>query len=398
MHHRANAGRRVSARHSRWGSVVTLAISLSLAAGMAVATAPPASAAAKWSGVLSPNPSTATGVVLGGVACPTSGSCFAVGSYSTASATKTLAMHWNGHNWGILASANPAGSINATLNGVACPTRASCFAVGSYTSGGVSKNLVEHWNGHTWGTLSNPNPSGSTNSALSGVACPSPASCFAVGTYSTSTAAKTLVEHWNGHAWGVFGSPNPTSSAALFAVTCPNTKSCFAVGNYVAGSGQRTLVVRWNGSKWAGLLSPTPPGSTNAGLNGVACPSAKSCFAVGSFHFGTSNRNLSLHWNGSTWGTLAAANPAGTTSTLFRGVSCPSTTSCFAVGYYQGKGGVKSLVEHWNGHGWGVMSSPSPGGIFNHLFGVSCPSTKLCFAVGAYQTTASSKSLTERYS
>ena len=42
------------------------------------------------------------------------------------------ANHWNGHTWSTVSSANPPGTHDASLSGVACATATSCEAVGSF--------------------------------------------------------------------------------------------------------------------------------------------------------------------------------------------------------------------------------------------------------------------------
>ena len=225
--------------------------------------------------------------------------------------------------WSMSSSPNPAGSINTTLSGVACPTTTSCFAVGRFTAGGVTKTLIEHWNGSGWGSMPSPNPGSATTSNLSGIACPSTKSCFAVGSYSTGGGQRTLVEHWNGSAWGFLTGANPSiaTDASLTGVSCPNLKGCFAVGSYSTASSTNTLVEHWNGSEWGIQASPNPPGGA-ANLRSIACPSPKSCFAVGATATGSGIRAFAEHWNGTGWGFLTAANPSTATAATLTGVAC----------------------------------------------------------------------------
>jgi len=67
---------------------------------------------------------------------------------------------------------------------------------------------------------------------------------------------------------------------------------------------------------------------------------------------------------------------------------CLSESDCFAVGD-NGKAtgpitGANTLVEHWNGSVWSVMPSPNPNEFPAdfELHGVSCPTTSSCYAVG----------------
>src|SRR4029079_11085749 len=94
-------------------------------------------------------------------------------------------------------------------------------------------------------------------------------------------------------------------------------------------------------------------------LNAVSCPSTTSCFAVGAYT--DFPKHFVEHWNGTSWSIVSTPSPPDTTNSQLKGVSCPSTTSCYAVGYYF-NGSVTNtiLVEHWNGTRWSVMTSPNP--------------------------------------
>jgi hypothetical protein len=303
-----------------------------------------------------------------------------------------LTEHWNGSSWSIESSPNPAGGNAANLSGVACPSTHSCFAVGSYAVGSAQNAVVEHWNGSAWGILAAATPHNANGVGLTGVACPATKSCFAVGSYSTSTTTNSLTEHWNGSSWSVVSSPNPGGSTAvsLRGVSCPSTHSCFAVGVFATSSATKTLAEHWNGSSWGLETAANPGRATSASLTSVSCPATKSCFAVGNYSAGSGAKSLAEHWNGSSWSDEPTANPSSSAS--FNSVSCPSAKSCFAVG----NSTVKNLIEHWNGSDWGTMSSPSPKHV-DHASGVSCPSARICFAVGDVTNTPPGKTMTLRY-
>jgi hypothetical protein len=412
-----------------------------------------------WSIVTSPNPTGSTGTFLSGLACPTTTSCIAVGEYSTGTGYKSLVERWNGTAWSIVTTPNPAGSTDASMSDVSCPTTTNCFAVGSYSTNAEYKSLVERWNGTAWSIVTTPNPSGSLYTYLFGVSCSSSANCFASGYYSTSGGHKSLVERWNGTAWSIVGTPNPTGSTGtnlgglacpttttcfavgyytpsappewggpsayslverwngtgwfvaappaggsqseLAQVSCPNTTSCFAVGSYVSGSVTKSLVERSNGTTWSIVATPNPTGSTSTTLTGVSCPTTTSCFAVGTYAAASSNSlPVVERWNGTSWSIVTISSPSGSTSTTLTGVSCPTTTSCFAVGYYLTSTGYKSLDERWNGTAWSIVTTPNPAGSTDaSMSGVSCPTTTSCFSVGYYDgaSIVGFKSLVERW-
>jgi hypothetical protein len=185
----------------------------------------------------------------------------------------------------------------SVLFGVSCPVTASCYAVG-YGSGGsplaVTATLVEHWDGTTWSILTSPNPSGTTDSVLSGVSCPSTTSCNGVGEYLNGSVGDTLAEHWNGTSWSVVPSANVSGAieSDLTGVSCPGTSNCFAVAFSSTSAGDRTLTEHWDGTSWSIVTSPNPAGATDSDLNGVSCPTTTRCYAVGRWRAPSSTYTL----------------------------------------------------------------------------------------------------------
>lgn len=55
-------------------------------------------------------------------------------------------------------------------------------------------------------------------------------------------------------------------------------------------------------------------------------------------------------------------------------VSCPSSIDWWGVGYAATTlSGELTLIEHWDGSAWTIVSSPSPSSTrYNVLLGVSC--------------------------
>ena len=254
-----------------------------------------------------------------------------------------------------------------------------------------------------------PTPGGAVLVTLNGVSCHSTTSCFAVGTSGPYHTQRALVEHWNGRNWSITPTPNPpgTRSDGINGVSCPSTTSCFLVGyQTLANDQQRTLIEHWNGTSWSITTSPNRAGSMGDYLSAASCPSTTSCFAAGaSVSGGVSNfaKSLVEHWKGTSWSIMTSPNPPSSPETSLMGVSCHGTTSCFAVGEEgSDEGGTpgKTFVERWNGSGWSIMASPNPSGTPGDVLNVvPCPGTTSCFAVGQanYAGSSSSRGLIERY-
>ncbi len=260
---------------------------------------------------------------------------------------------------------------------------------------GTYLTLAESWNGSKWSISSTPNVSGSNDNYLSGVSCNSTTSCQAVGYYVNGSGVdQTLAESWNGSGWTLLGSPNVgAGDNELTSLSCKSATSCQAVGYDVNGSGDyQTLAESWNGSSWS-LATSSDIGTSNNQLYGVSCKKA-SCQAVGDFFNASQTpqayNTLAEAWNGSTWSTESSPNASPFYNNAMYSAACPSKLSCEAVGHYVSQyvnsvGTYLTLAESWNGSSWSVQTTPNVSGSNdNYLYGVSCPTTTSCQAVGYY--------------
>ena len=128
---------------------------------------------------------------------------------------------------------------------------------------------------------------------------------------------------------------------------------------------------------------PSPNGSSSSALSGVAVVSASNIWAVGSSGNQMSGaQTLIEHWNGTSWSVVTSPNPGSIYNTLY-GVTAVSASNIWAVGYYVKTTGVTlTLIEHWNGTSWSVVTSPSPASGNNELFSVSAASASSIWTVG----------------
>jgi hypothetical protein len=117
------------------------------------------------------------------------------------------------------------------------------------------------------------------------------------------------------------------------------------VGIYRDSGGLQTSFVQsWNGVSWSHQSSPNPAGSTNTVFQGVSCANFFQCVGVGDWNNGKSWLPMAQEWNGSTWALDTTPNPEGATETIIEGVAC--RTGCRSVGWYKDSGGkMKTLSE-----------------------------------------------------
>ena len=150
-----------------------------------------------------------------------------------------------------------------------------------------------------------------------------------------------------------------------------------------AASGQN-FQARLNSSscgKWS--IVPAPHPNVTSGLSAVATVSAGDAWAVGSAGSQINGAvTLIEHWNGTSWQIVTSPGPGSIYNTL-NGVTAISASNVWAVGYFVSSPGVtQTLTEHWNGSQWSVVKSPSPASMNNELFSVSAVSASDIWAVG----------------
>ena len=346
-----------------------------------------------WHAQIAPAPRSATESVSLAVACTDAGGCTSVG-FNTAPSdrSKTLAERWS-PSWTIQTSASPA-SPDSALDGVSCPWRTYCLAVGYYfTAAQSDAPLSESWDGHTWTIRATPVPTGATGSELRAVSCSAANHCVAVGAYDTSDGSQFgFAERWDGTAWHlqhVAGVTGATGSE-LVGVACTSGTACTAVGDYADGQGrQRVLAEVWNGTAWRVEHTPTVAGAQAVGLTSVACTAATTCTAAGRYidTRGDTDTLVEIR-RGASWAVQPSPNQPGAVSTSFAGVACLSNTSCVAVGneYALGPTGhplpPTAFAEAWDGSTWRIEAVATPAGANSSLLtGVSCAQAR-CHAVG----------------
>ena len=349
-----------------------------MSAAVLGATAGTAPASAAWTVPSGPVLSNTSGLV--GVTCVTASTCLLVGAqYGDSTA---LSATWNGSSF---TQVTPV-TTTSELYGTDCgPTL--CMAVGGNYTGGTQIPHAESWNGSSWSSVASATPSGSVYAQMARVSCPTASFCAAVGWYDNGTIPLPFIEHWTGTSFSLqsLTLPPNVGGAKLASVSCASATACKAVG-YIEVSGQprKTLAATWNGSSWAVETSANPANIYGSQLQGVSCPSATACTAVGHYIDATTvQRPLAEAWNGSTWDLQTVPSPGGggTDPTLYD-VSCVSSSDCEAVGgYTSATAHATPLSAGWTGSSWALQSAPNPHGSSDStLLGVSCTTT--CMAVG----------------
>lgn len=131
--------------------------------------------------------------ILVSVSCSSATGCGAVGDRSTAAGGHTpFVERFNAAGWAIQSTPPEP---EAALGGVSCPASDACTAVGLGAARRRTLPLIERWNGTAWAVEPGAAlPRGRVNGGLGAVSCPSPTICVAVGfaTYTAGGVVRTL--------------------------------------------------------------------------------------------------------------------------------------------------------------------------------------------------------------
>src|SRR5207237_9973640 len=123
---------------------------------------------------------------------------------------------------------------------------------------------------------------------------------------------------------------------------------------------------RWDGVFCSTSVSPNSSPTTHDGRLSVTCASSSECWAVG--YYKDANgiyQGLIENWNGTLWA-IAGSTPPLTQNNLIDGVTCTSTSNCWAVGRIQappsatGLQSIQTLIERWDRTAWTIVHSPNP--------------------------------------
>ncbi len=183
-----------------------------------------------------------------------------------------------------------------------------------------------------------------------------------------------------------------TGINALMAVTAISANDTWAVG-YSSGvtppntnpqERHTTLIEHWDGKSWQ--IVPSPNGADgNGSLNSVAAVSANDIWAVGTSlrvqnvppsNSSLEDRTLIEHWDGKSWSVVSSPNNVKFNGLTFsngglNAVTVVSADNVWAAGHAISADDSPSfvtLIEHWDGKGWRVV--PGVGNTLTGIFGM----------------------------
>jgi hypothetical protein len=261
----------------------------------------------------------------------------------------------------------------------------------------------------TWQALQVPRPALARDPRLQldAISCPTPGKCAAVGTYADSKGnSPGILLTQSGARWIAVAAPLPKGASKpaavdLSDVSCAKAGECLAVGDYSDAAGQpaaqggngdtQGLLEVLHGGAWTAKRAPLPhdadfhPGAT---VSSVSCPSTKTCTAVGWYAISGQSSPWILTQIASGWKSIDAPTPSsggGNGGSYGFGaglvdVDCVAPGSCAAVGSYATESAQGALFDQESGGVWKPLNFSGAGQAY--LSYVACSAATACEAVG----------------
>jgi FG-GAP-like repeat len=139
------------------------------------------------------------------------------------------------------------------------------------------------------------------------------------------------------------------------------------------------------GSTWSLVDSPNLTGPNM--LNAVSVVSPTDIWSVGNYLPGANYRTLIQHWDGTAWSVVTSPN-VGRKDNSLTDVVALGSDDIWAVGYSHGTNRVSpaTLAEHWDGASWVVVTTMDASNRPNLLVSVAGAASNDVWAVGSYDT------------
>jgi hypothetical protein len=237
-----------------------------------------------------------------------------------------------------------------------------------------------------WKIVPSPNVE-ARSSSLGWVSVVSANDVWASGDYNSAVGESTVhpvSKHWDGSQWSIVPAPAVgTMGTRIQGISAASANDVWMVGAYdltaTNPDGPKTLVEHWDGTQWSVVPSPNPTfGIRGSYLRGVEALSANNVWAVGYLVYPVALiQTLIEHWDGAQW-TIVSSPNGMTGGGLLHAVRGLAPNDIWAVGW----AGRVTLALHWDGSQWSIIPTPSPSSGSNFLYGVAPVSSDDVWAVG----------------
>jgi hypothetical protein len=322
---------------------------------------------------------------MNSVSCISPSRCVGVGTFLRDRALPSPIMGvFSGASWSVTTGADLPNETSQLLS-VSCVTASFCVGVGQDIAARFESPLVAIYKNGTWiAKALHAGPWGSAQSHLASVSCKSISFCVALGTIDRPSGADPVIAATFNGASLTSWTRTVVAAGGLghrpqVSVSCASTVHC--VGTASAQSGRATLVESLVGKLWH--TSVLPQGKTEPVLfiDTISCGDGAHCVAGGH----TASRPVVDQLAGALWTQVPLSrNSAGAPATV-TGVSCRTALVCRAVGTYNQFGATGSFVARGVSGRWNVQASPNLSAQPNAttvLSSISCPTVSSCLAVG----------------
>ena len=319
---------------------------------------------------------------LGALSCATARRCWSVGVASanpappTGSTTVIVATKNGGRTW---RPQHVTGGPPPQLSGVACPTPTDCIAVGSNGGSLPGSGVVVATTdgGATWNLVAAP--AGALT--VTAISCVSITNCLAVVNDGSLVWSATSTDF--GHTWHR-GGTMPSLFVAGDDVSCTMGGPCLIAGYVPTGTGTGEGAVALSsdgGQTWS--LASVPNGI--GVLHSSTCASSTDCLAAGSTSSSVTNvapargALLDSTDGGHTWQPATKTPPVGDVFDI----ECPTANVCVIVGtVWKGTPAVGAGGVAQSGDGGRTFRLSSAAYVPLTLTALSCPTASACFAAG----------------
>jgi len=331
------------------------------------------------------------------LACPSTTTCYAdnlqqgvPGTYSEIEVTHDGGEIWQPSNLPVtLSDATP----------LACVDAGTCATLGIDAAGNATF-LETTDGGATWASV--PGPSQLTSSiGVTALACTTAESCVAVASdpANQSGMALTFVTNDGGATWTDSNMPSDFVPRGL---DCVSAERCVVSGFHQSPEGSSTvppgtlLYSTDDGATWTTATVPSDLGP----LSSVSCADSADCVASFFGDDGSSSEILTSTDGGQSW---SEASASGLPAAMVNGLSCPTTSECWAAGLTRASGGsvdsgpiavklgpgAQGIVASTSDGGQTWQGQQLPQGVLMVL-DISCPSDTNCYALAIQEPTPGS--------
>ena len=370
-----------------------------------------------WSPVVAPlpfNTSEQFGAITA-MACPTAGWCVAVGEYNDTSGTQGFIDTLSGGVWQAEQAPLLADAVGGTLNSVSCAAEGACVAGGSEDHSAMLETLSDGVWTPALAPLPSDPPSGDIGAWFPSIACPTAGNCVALGEifqYDNNAATTLFTDTEEDGTWTLANAPvsaavGTTPQDRWEGLSCPDAGDCDAAAvldglpapcDTAAGCGNPVAIVdTLADGVWSSADTPMPSTASTATpfaeFSSISCASSTSCTAVGWF-VDTANvvEPFAETLAAGSWSGSELPLPEGGTNAGMDSVSCPDTSTCVAVGEYTDDHMDLPDVETLSDGVWTQATPPDPVDAVEQvgLNSIDCTSDVECVAVGSYEVSGGS--------